>query len=161
MDQAHAPAPHGDAGHSGGHGDAGHGAAGHGNSSHHGGLSYFQVFLILLVVTVAEVAVAYMDISKSIKIVTFVVMALYKAVMVAAYFMHLRFEKPLMWVIAAAPLMLGVIIAIGAYPDSEKGTQRFKDGVLDPWTVQKGEAPHDAAPHDAAPKEEAPAGSHR
>jgi len=149
MDQAHAPAPHGDAG----HGDAGHDSAGH-----HGGLSYFQVFLILLVVTVAEVGVAYMDIGKSLKIVTFVAMALYKAVMVAAYFMHLRFEKPLMWVIAAAPLMLGVIIAIGAYPDSEKGTPPFKEGVLDPW---KDPAPQVEAPHDAAPAEGAPAGSHR
>lgn len=143
MDQAHAP-------------DAGH----------HGGLSYFQVFLILMVVTVAEVGVAYLDIDKSVKIVTFVVMALYKAVMVAAYFMHLRFEKPLMWVIASAPLILGVIIAVGAYPDSEKGTQRFKDGVLDPWSESDGEAPHGATPNDAAPKtdspkEAGPAGSQR
>ena len=152
MDQAHAPAPHGDAA----HGDAGHGADGH-----HGGLSYFKVFIILLVVTVAEVGVAYLDIGKGLKIVTFVAMALYKAVMVAAYFMHLRFEKPLMWVIAAAPLMLGVIIAVGAYPDSEKGTQRFKDGVLDPWKEPQVEAPHGTAPPAEAPKEGAPAGSNR
>jgi cytochrome c oxidase subunit IV len=153
MDQATAPAPHGD----GAHGDAGHGAAGHGHDSHHGGLSYFKVFIILLVVTVAEVGVAYMDIGKGLKIVTFVAMALYKAVMVAAYFMHLRFEKPLMWVIAAAPLMLGVIIAVGAYPDSEKGTQPFKDGVLDPHGMR---APADEAPQGAPPPAE-PAGSHR
>jgi cytochrome c oxidase subunit 4 len=158
MDQAHAPAPHGDAGHGAGHGDAGHGAAGH-----HSGLSYFQVFLILLVVTVAEVGVAYMDIGKGLKIVTFVAMALYKAVLVAAYFMHLRFEKPLMWVIASAPLILGVIIAVGAYPDSEKGTQGFKDGLLDPhgMTAPADEAPHDATPPAETPKDGAPAGSHR
>lgn len=148
MDQAHAPAPHGDAGHGAGH---------------HSGLSYFQVFIILLVVTIAEVGVAYMDIGKGLKIVTFVAMALYKAVMVAAYFMHLRFEKPLMWVIASAPLILGVIIAVGAYPDSEKGTQGFKDGLLDPhgMTAPADEAPHGAPPPAEAPKDGAPAGSHR
>ena len=123
-----------------------HGAhAGHGKT-----LSNMQVFLILLVVTIAEVGLAYMDVSKSLKIITFVVMALYKAVMVALYFMHLKYEKSkIMWLIAAAPLIFGVILAIGTYPDSEKGTDIFRKGSPNPWS---------ATAHDA---HGAPAESHK
>jgi cytochrome c oxidase subunit 4 len=126
-----APAPHGaPAGHGAGHG-ADHAA----HHAHQGGLSTIGVFMILMVVTIIEVAWAYLALPKGFKNTMFVVMALYKAVMVALYFMHLRFERRTMWIIAAAPLIFGVILAIGAYPDSEKGTGRFKRGELDPWTT--------------------------
>ncbi len=123
MDHAHAPSPSS---------DPHHGASA--TSGHHGGLSYYAVFFILLVVTIAEVGVAYLPLPHGVKILTFIVMALYKAVMVALYFMHLKFENKIMWVIAAAPLIFGVLITIGTYPDSEKGTERFKNGELQPWS---------------------------
>ncbi|MBM4016254.1 MAG: hypothetical protein FJ293_14995 [Planctomycetes bacterium] len=125
MDHAHAPAEHG---HDGGHG-------------HHGGMSYFQVFLILLVVTIAEVAVTFVPMPKSLLIITLIVMALYKAVMVAYHFMHLKFEKKTMWLVAAAPLFLGVLITIGSYPDSEKNTPPFKKGELRPYAPKPEAAP--------------------
>ena len=118
MDLAHAPT------------DAAHGT---GHGGHKKSLSYEAVFLILFVATVLEVGLAYLSMPKGLKIVLFVLMALYKAVMVALYFMHLKFEKKMMWVIAAAPLMFGVILAIGTYPDSEKGTSPFKRGDAQPW----------------------------
>ena len=121
MDLAHAPT------------DAAHGT---GHGGHKQSLSYEAVFLILFVATVLEVGLAYLPMVKWLKIVLFVLMALYKAVMVALYFMHLKFEKKMMWVIAAAPLMFGVILAIGTYPDSEKGTARFKRGDAQPWAEQ-------------------------
>jgi cytochrome c oxidase subunit 4 len=115
--------------------DRGHGSgdAHGGEGAHHSGLSYYAVFGILFVVTVLEVGLAYLDLNKVLKISLFVVMALYKAVMVALYFMHLKFERKTMWLIASAPLIFGVILAIGAYPDSEKGTSPFRRGDLDPW----------------------------
>ena len=121
MDLAHAPT------------DAAHGT---GHEGHKKTLSYEAVFLILFVATVLEVGLAYMPLAKGLKIVLFVAMALYKAVMVALYFMHLKFEKKTMWIIAAAPLMFGVILAIGTYPDSEKGTSPFKRGDAQPWAEQ-------------------------
>lgn len=134
MDHAHAPSSHGDASH------GSHGAAHH----HGGGLSNFAVFMILLVVTVAEVGVAYLPMHSGLKIFTFIAMALYKAVMVAYYFMHLKFESKVMWLVASAPLFLGVLITVGTYPDSEKGTTAFKNGVLRPWSP-----PADSAPVEA------------
>jgi len=111
--------------------------AGDTHGGHGASLSYYQVFAILFVVTVLEVGLAYLDLGKLLKISLFVVMALYKAVMVALYFMHLKFEKKTMWVIASAPMIFGVILAIGVYPDSEKGTKSFQRGELGPWRTDE------------------------
>jgi cytochrome c oxidase subunit 4 len=91
---------------------------------------YFKIWFVLLVLTVLEVVFAVVTHNGMFKAVGLVAMALYKAVLVAAYFMHLKFEKRLMWVIAAAPLIFGVILAIGAYPDSEHSTDAKKHGEL-------------------------------
>jgi cytochrome c oxidase subunit 4 len=110
--------------------DSGHGPA-HGADDHavqHP--PYFKIWFVLLVLTVLEVVFAVVTHSGMFKAVGLVGMALYKAVLVAAYFMHLKFEKKLMWVVAAAPLIFGVILAIGAYPDSEHSTDAKKHGDL-------------------------------
>ncbi len=108
---------------------AGHGAAdhGHGDAAH---AAYFKIWFILLVFTVLEVMVGVTHWVIGVKAPLLVGMALFKAVLVAAYFMHLKFEKKLMWVVAAAPLIFGVILAIGAYPDSEHSTDLKKHGDL-------------------------------
>ena len=110
--------------------DSGQGSA-HGDSDHAAQHPpYFKIWFVLLVLTVLEVVFAIVTKNGMFKGVGLVVMALYKAVLVAAYFMHLKFEKRLMWVIAAAPLIFGVILAIGAYPDSEHSTDAKKHGEL-------------------------------
>ena len=115
---ATAPAAHG------GHGAADHGGHGDAHSS------YYKIWFILLVFTVLEVFVGIWSGPLVVKAPLLVGMALFKAVLVAAYFMHLKFEKKLMWVVAAAPLIFGVILAIGAYPDSEQSTDAKKHGQL-------------------------------
>ena len=109
--------------------DPGQGSA-HGAGDHVQHPPYFKIWFVLLVLTVLEVVFAIVTKNGMFKGVGLVVMALYKAVLVAAYFMHLKFEKRLMWVIAAAPLIFGVILAIGAYPDSEHSTDAKKHGEL-------------------------------
>jgi cytochrome c oxidase subunit 4 len=119
----------------------------------HPHVKYFNIWFILLAVTIAEVIVAQVAIPKWVMWTTLGAMALYKAVMVAAYFMHLKFEKPTMWIIAMAPLIFGVILAIGTYPDSEKGTKAFKEGKLDPWSHQgvQGAQGEPGGGHEPAP----------
>ena len=102
-------------------------------AGHHPPVKYWNIWFVLLVVTVVEVIVAQLDIAKWLMITSLAIMAVYKAVLVALYFMHLKFEKKTMWIIAAAPMIFGVILAIGTYPDSEKGTSPFKKGALNPW----------------------------
>ncbi len=96
--------------------------------------NYYTIWFILLVVTLAEVIVGTVALPRAFRQPALVIMAVYKAVLVALNFMHLKFERRTMWIIASAPLIFGVIFAIGAYPDSEKGTSPFKRGDLQPWS---------------------------
>ena len=112
-----------------GSGDGAHGADPHDEGHAHP--KYFSIWFILLVVTLGEVLfAAYTPAGSFIKGFGLVVMALYKVILVALYFMHLKFEKKTMWIIAAAPLIFGVILSIGAYPDSEHSTDAKKHGDL-------------------------------
>lgn len=75
------------------------------------------VFWWLLGLTIAEVAVAYMPMPKTIMVILLVGMAFTKAAMVALYFMHLKFERStLMW-IALTPLILCVFLSLMLLPD--------------------------------------------
>jgi cytochrome c oxidase subunit 4 len=107
---------------------AAHGGADHGEEHPHP--KYFSIWFILLVVTLGEVVFAAVTPTGLFKGIGLVVMALYKVVLVALYFMHLKFEKKTMWVIASAPLIFGVILSIGVYPDSEHSTDAKKHGDL-------------------------------
>src|SRR5262245_3962294 len=105
-----------------------HGGGGHGEDHPHP--KYFSIWFILLAVTVAEVVYALIVPHGFVKGAGLVVMALYKVILVALYFMHLKFEKKTMWIIASAPLIFGIILSIGAYPDSEHSTDAKKHGDL-------------------------------
>ena len=62
--------------------------------------------------TVIEVGVAQLTFSKSVILIVLLAMAIWKAVLVALYFMHLRFEQNRMRIFAIAPLPLTVIIVL-------------------------------------------------
>lgn len=87
----------------------------------HGGHSntrvYLQVFAALAILTVAEVAVVYLPMEKILIAAILVGLALGKAIMVAAYYMHLRFERSTLAIIASIPLVLCVFLAIALMPD--------------------------------------------
>lgn len=74
--------------------------------------NYWAVWAALAVLTLIEVFVAGFPWSKPVIIIVLLSMAIWKALMVAWYFMHLKFEKNPMRVFAIAPLPLTVIIVI-------------------------------------------------
>ncbi|MCI0659052.1 MAG: cytochrome C oxidase subunit IV family protein [Acidobacteria bacterium] len=80
--------------------------------------NYMGVFWALLVLTLAEVGVFYLHLPKVVMIVCLILMALVKAGLVAAYFMHLALEKRMLALIVVSPLILSAIIIIGLTPDS-------------------------------------------
>ena len=53
---------------------------------------YYLIWFILAALTLAEVFYAFLDLPKVVLAVGLVVMAVWKAVMVAMYYMHLRYE---------------------------------------------------------------------
>ncbi len=74
--------------------------------------NYWAIWAYLLVLTVAEVGVAQLGWNKTVLILVLVVMAVWKAVLVALYFMHLRWEGIRLRLFVIAPLPLTVIIVI-------------------------------------------------
>ena len=79
--------------------------------------NYMAVFWVLLVVTLLEVGVYYLHIGRVFLIAALVLMALFKAFLVAWYFMHLRSEKFTLIAITVIPLLLAVDLFLGLLPD--------------------------------------------
>jgi cytochrome c oxidase subunit 4 len=73
---------------------------------------YVLVWVVLFVLTVLEVLYAFAPISKVVIAVGLIVMALWKALLVALYYMHLRWEPKRMWVLAASPIPLIFILLV-------------------------------------------------
>ena len=74
--------------------------------------NYIGVWAGLAFLTLVELGVAFLTWSKLLVILILVALALWKALMVALYFMHLRFEGNRMRIFAIAPLPLAVIVVI-------------------------------------------------
>jgi len=83
--------------------------------------NYMGIFWALLVLTVAEVGAAWPAAGPSypqfLKGALLVIMAVTKAALVGAYFMHLRFEKRTLAMIAITPMLLCVFLLFMLMPD--------------------------------------------
>jgi cytochrome c oxidase subunit 4 len=79
--------------------------------------NYIGVFWWLLALTVIEVAVVYLPLAKFIVVILLIGLALSKAALVAMYFMHLKFERLTLGVIALVPLILCVFLILMLLPD--------------------------------------------
>lgn len=80
--------------------------------------NYMAIFWWLLGLTIAELAVAYMGLPKPLMIAGLVSLAIAKAVLVAMYFMHLKFERRTLGLIALTPPLLLVMFLLITYPDT-------------------------------------------
>jgi cytochrome c oxidase subunit IV len=80
--------------------------------SEHKHPNYLAIFWILLAVTVLEVgySVLLAKAPKAILIGGLVGLAAFKALLVALYFMHLKFERKTLGIIVGSTLILGVIL---------------------------------------------------
>ena len=73
---------------------------------------YILIWVILLVLTLAEVGYAFLDLPKVVLAVGLVLMAVWKAVLVAMYYMHLRYEPRRLWILAISPIPLAFILVL-------------------------------------------------
>lgn len=73
---------------------------------------YFGIWGLLFVLTVVEIGVAFLSWSKQVIILVLVALAIWKALLVAMYYMHLRFEGNRLRILAVAPLPLAVILIV-------------------------------------------------
>lgn len=79
--------------------------------------TYIIVWLILLFLTVATVSVSYMQLGVF-NAVAALLIASVKASLVALYFMHLRYEKELVWAFALFPIGFLALIIAGTLTDT-------------------------------------------
>lgn len=78
----------------------------------HGLPNYMAVWAGLAVLTLLEVWVAQIGFSQMTAILLLVGMAIWKALLVALYYMHLRWEPNRLRLLAVAPLPLAVILVM-------------------------------------------------
>ena len=79
--------------------------------------NYMAVFWWLLALTVLEIAVIYMPVARMIIVILLVGLALSKAALVGLYFMHLKFERLTLGLIALTPLFLCIFLILMISPD--------------------------------------------
>jgi cytochrome c oxidase subunit 4 len=79
--------------------------------------NYMAIFWYLAILTVVELVVIYMPLAKFTIGVLLCALALGKAVLVAMYFMHLKFEAKTLGWIAVTPLAIATLLVFVLLPD--------------------------------------------
>ena len=87
------------------------------SSEAHSTANYLKIFYILLALTIVEVAMVYMHLPKMLLVSLLIVLAVWKATLVAMHFMHLKFEKKTLALIALSPFVLCVFLILMLLPD--------------------------------------------
>jgi cytochrome c oxidase subunit 4 len=80
--------------------------------------NYIAVWIWLGVLTAIEIGVANTGLHKMLILALLVSLAIVKAVMVAVYFMHLKFERRTLALIAVTPALLLLLLTFAVYPDA-------------------------------------------
>lgn len=89
-------------------------------TKHAGGYKIYAVtWFWLLVITMLEVGVVLVHVPKTVLIVSLLVMALMKAALIVAYFMHLRWERlSLVYVVITPMFFLALVLFAFLGPDA-------------------------------------------
>ena len=90
------------------------------DTEHTGGYRIYAVtWFWLLAITVVELAIVLMHVPKLILATALIIMALLKAWLIVAYFMHLRYERlSLVYAVMVPMVFLAVILWTGTFPDA-------------------------------------------
>ena len=87
------------------------------NASAHPHPNYSAVFWSLFFLTVFELITANLPIAKIFIILGLIVLALIKAGLVALFYMHLKFEKFLIYLIVIFPIFLAIFLVAAVLLD--------------------------------------------
>lgn len=79
--------------------------------------NYMAIFYWLAALTAIEVAVVYIGLPKLALVSILVVLAFTKAALVAMYFMHLKFERQTLAIVALTPVLLCIFLIFMLMPD--------------------------------------------
>jgi|ETNmetMinimDraft_28_1059901.scaffolds.fasta_scaffold231252_2 caa(3)-type oxidase subunit IV len=79
--------------------------------------NYVAVWAWLTLLLIISLAAVYLPFSNTITVTFIFIVAAVKAFLVAANYMELRFEKRFIWVVAAVPVVLFLILTLALMPD--------------------------------------------
>jgi cytochrome c oxidase subunit 4 len=88
-------------------------------ADHH--TNYMAIWAALFALTVVEVGVAFLAFAKIVIILVLIGLAAWKALLVALYYMHLKYEPRRMWLLAASPLPLALILIAAVLMEGWRG----------------------------------------
>jgi cytochrome c oxidase subunit 4 len=102
------------------HGHDGAAQTGSPAASHAGGYRIYAVtWGWLLIITLLELGVVFLGIPKILLATTLIAMAILKAVLIMAFFMHLRYEKlSLVYAVVVPMFFLAIVLFSGVGPDA-------------------------------------------
>jgi caa(3)-type oxidase subunit IV len=87
------------------------------SSTEHSQNNYIKIFILLTVLTVIEVGITFTGMPKMLLVSLLVIFAVWKAALVALHFMHLKFEKRTLTIVAITPFVLCVWLILMLMPD--------------------------------------------
>jgi cytochrome c oxidase subunit IV len=88
----------------------------------HHKVNYVGIFVLLCLLTVVTVAVAFVHVEREIvKVLVALTIASIKGAAVALFFMHLKFEGKLIFLILLVPVFLSIVLVISLIPDVVHG----------------------------------------
>lgn len=96
--------------------------------------NYIGVFWWLLALTILEVGVIFLPLARLLIGILLVGMAMSKAALVAMYYMHLKFERRTLGLIAIIPLILCLLLVFALLPDLSATPHRTTAPVQAPAT---------------------------
>jgi cytochrome c oxidase subunit 4 len=90
------------------------------HTEHSGGYRIYAVtWFWLLVITVVELAIVLLHVPKVVLATALILMALLKAGLIVAYFMHLRYERlSFVYAVLVPMVFLAVVLWTGVFPDA-------------------------------------------
>ena len=84
----------------------------------HHTVNYYYIFFALVILTIVTVLVAFHRFeSEVVNLLLALLVASIKATLVAMFFMHLKFEGKLIYLIFIVPLLLCVLLTVAIIPD--------------------------------------------
>jgi cytochrome c oxidase subunit 4 len=106
---------------------------GHAEPTPHHRVNYLAVFITLVILTIVTVVVAFVDIkSETAKVLLALTIASVKATAVVLYFMHVKFEGKLIYLILFVPVSFAIMLVIALLPDVTYG-HIFHDVTMQSW----------------------------
>ena len=79
--------------------------------------TYLAIYGWLIGLTLLEIGVVLAGWPRGAIVTILIATALAKALLIALYFMHLRFDRPLVWLLPGIPVVLGIVFVLALFPD--------------------------------------------